>query len=127
MVSDFHKTLTLVAIACFLAMSGCASLQRRPPPTLEQVVQMSQSGMPAEEIIRELSETRAVYPLSGSQIAKLHDEGVPEPVLDYLQQAFVDSVRRQERWRYEDRFWYGPCIGCYYYRPWPAPFLVYPY
>ena len=123
----FRSIGILMALACTLALSACAGLQRRAPPTLEQVVEMSRSGTPTEEIIRELQETRAVYPLTGSQIAKLHDDGVPEAVLDHLQQAYVENLRWQERSRLEDRYWRGPCIGCYYYHPWAAPYFYYPY
>jgi hypothetical protein len=119
--------LALLAIAVVILGSGCAGMQRRPPPTLEQIVQMSQEGVPADEIIRELEETRAVYPLSGSQLARLHEQGVPEPVLDHLQQAYINSVRWQERMFYQDRYWMGGCYGCYYHRPWAAPFVVIPY
>ena len=123
----FTHFRNLLVLVCALALSACAGLQRRTPPTLDQVVQMSQSGMPAEEIVRELKDTRAVYPLSGSQIAKLHDQGVPEAVLDHLQQAYVEHLRWQERARMEDRYWHGPCIGCYYRHPWAAPYFYYPY
>lgn len=124
--------LPVEQVACALllllaaVLAGCAGLRGREPPTLDQVVQMSRDGVPAEKIIRELQETNAVYPLTGAQIAKLHDEGVPESVLDYLQQAYVDSVRWQERMRYSDPFWSG-CFGCYYYRPWIGPSVVIPY
>lgn len=121
------RVLGLLALAVLMVLPGCATLHRRPPPTLEQVVDMSRSGMSAEDIVRELRETGAVYPLSGSQIAKLHDKGVPEAVLDYLQQAYVDHVRWQERSRIDDRHFYGPCFGCYYYSPWATPYFVYPY
>ncbi len=117
----------LLLLAAALAAGGCAGLQRKPPPTLDEVVKMSQAGTPAEEILRELRETRAVYPLTGSQIGELHEQGVPTEVLDYLQQAYVESVRRQERWRYYDPFWMGPCIGCYHYGPWARPYFYYPY
>ena len=36
---------------------------------------MAKEGRPADEIIRELQESQAVYPLTGSQIIKLHEEG----------------------------------------------------
>jgi hypothetical protein len=116
----------LIGMASIVLCAACSTVERRPPPSLEQIAQMSRDGKTAEEIIHELKETRAVYRLSGSQLAKLHEEGVPEPVLDYLQQAYVDSVRWQERLYYQDRLWMGGCIGCYYYRPWPAPFY-FPY
>jgi len=120
--------LTLLLTTVILAGTGCAGMQRRAPPTLEQIVEMSRSGVPAEDIIRQLKESRAVYALSGSQLAKLHEQGVAEPVLDHLQQAYINSVRWQERMYYQDRFWMGGCFGCYhYYRPWAAPHFVIPY
>ena len=130
---DFTQTfiwrhaLVLLLLASLMATSGCAGLQRRPPATLEQIVEMSRSGMAPEAIIAELRETRTVHALSGTRIAKLHEDGVPEPVLDYLQQAYIDHVRWQERSRLDDRYWHGPCVGCYYYRPWVAPHFIYPY
>jgi hypothetical protein len=117
---------TLLA-ALALSFAGCSTLSNRPPPpTLDELVQMSRDGVPADEIIRRLEQSHAVYRLSGSQLAKLHEQGLPEPVLDYLQQSYIDSVRWQERMYYQDRMWMGGCVGCYYYRPWPSPFY-FPY
>jgi hypothetical protein len=102
------------AVLCLVLLAGCAGLQRRPPPTLEQVVEMSQAGKPAEEIIRDLQDTRAVYPLTGSQIARLHDQGVPDAVLDYLQNAYAESIRWDARLRYENSFLWHDCFYCYH-------------
>jgi hypothetical protein len=116
---------TALARAWILAvvlLSGCASLHRPPPPSLEQVVEMGRAGTPPEEIVRRLEESRAVYPLSGSQIARLHEQGVPDAVLDYMQDAYVGHLRRQER------AWQGGgvsawnCYYCYY-----PPTIVVPY
>lgn len=123
-VEAVPKQLFSLLIVAALLDSGCAGVQRRPPPTLEQVIQMSREGVSAESIVGQLEETRAVYALSGSQLARLHDEGVPDLVLDYLLQAYVNRVRRQERMYYEDRMWMG---GYYHYRPWVAPYFVIPY
>ena len=76
----------LAAICLVLTLlSGCAGMQRRPPPSIDEIVEMAKAGKPAEEIVRELQETRAVYPLTASQIVSLHDQGVPDAVLDYMQ------------------------------------------
>lgn len=112
--------------------SGCASVsQHPPPPSLDEIAQMSRDGVPAERIIETLRESRAVYRVSGSQLAELHEQGVPEQVLDYIQETYVDHVRWRERLYYEDRyywdrFWLYGCVGCYY-RPWAAPYFVFPY
>ena len=121
-----------VAILLLTLASGCAGLSQRPsPPSLEQIVQMSKDGIPAEQIVEQLRDSRAVYRVSGSQLAKLHEQGVPEEVLDYIQERYVDHVRWRERMYYEDRyywdrFWLYGCAGCYY-RPWAAPYFVFPY
>jgi phage baseplate assembly protein W len=107
--------LLCLALLCFALLAGCAGMQRRPPPTLAQVVEMSQAGKPAEEIIRELQDTRAVYPLTGSQIARLHDQGVPDTVLDYLQNAYAESIRWDARLRYDNSFFWHDCFYCYYH------------
>ena len=104
-----------VAALFFMAvLGGCAGMERRPPPSLEQVVEMSQAGKPAEEIIRELQDTRAVYPLTGSQIARLHDQGVADTVLDYLQNAYAERIRWEAWRRYDNSFYWYDCFYCYH-------------
>jgi len=113
--------LALLAVPVILALAGCASMDRRPPPSLDQIVEMSKAGKPPEEIVRELQETRAVYPLTGSQIAKLHEQGVPDSVLDYMQNAYMDRVRWESRMNYDSPFWWN-CFYCYH-----RPMIVAPY
>ncbi len=108
--SKFHIAAVLLALTL---LSGCSSLQRRPAPSVEQIVEMSRQGKPAEEIIRELQETRAVYPLTASQIIALHDQGVADPVLDYMQNAYAASIRWDARMRYEGAYWWHDCFYCY--------------
>jgi hypothetical protein len=131
-ISAMQLRLAVWLAMLWLALAtGCASMERRPPPpSLDEIVQMSKDGVPAETIVERLRESRAVYRVSGSQLAKLHDEGVPEAVLDYIQDTYLEHVRWRERMYYEDRyywdhFWMHGCIGCYY-RPWAAPY-VFPY
>ena len=103
---------TIMVLAMLLALlGGCAGMQRRPPPSLEQIVEMSKAGKPPEEIVRELQETRAVYPLTGSQIAKLHEQGVPDSVLDYMQNAYMERVRWESRMTYDNPYLWN-CFYC---------------
>jgi hypothetical protein len=99
-------------LACVALLGGCAGMDRRAPPTLEHVVEMSRAGTPADEIIGELQRTRAVYRLTGSQIARLHDQGVADPVLDYLQNVYTESIRRDSRLHYENSFFWPDCFYC---------------
>ena len=96
-----------------MLVSGCAGLQHRPPPSIDQIVEMAEAGKPAEEIIRVLQETRAAYPLTASQIVKLHELGVPDAVLDYMQNAYTDSIRWEARAQYEGSYWWHDCFYCY--------------
>ena len=111
----------LLAGLLILVLAGCAGMDRRPPPSLEQVVDMSRAGTPPEEIIRELQETRAVYPLTGSQIARLHEQGVPDTVLDYMQNVYMDRIRRESRMSYDSPFWWN-CFYCHH-----RPMIIAPY
>jgi hypothetical protein len=114
-------TLALVCLLAAMFLGGCSGMPRRPPPSLDQIVEMSKSGKAAEEIIQELRETRAVYRLSGSQIARLHEQGVPDPVLDYMQDAYMDRVRWESRTMYDSPFWWN-CFYCYH-----RPMIIAPY
>jgi hypothetical protein len=76
----------LAALALVLGVSGCATYVSRPPaPTVSDVVALAQAGAPPDDIIRRMQESRAVYNLSASQLADLRAQGVPSPVIDYMQ------------------------------------------
>ena len=55
-----------------------------------------------------------VYRLKASQLAQLKEEGVPDSVIDYMQETYLDAVRNDQaledwnRWTMEDDgFWYA--------------------
>ena len=120
----------LIRILVMLAgalLCGCTGLRPRPdPPTVEQVVQMSRDKTDAAQIVRRMHESDAVYRLSASQLAQLREQGVPDAVIDYMQNTWLDAVRRQEAERYYYDMWprgmglYGP-RGRFYW-PWGPSF-----
>jgi hypothetical protein len=122
--------LRVVAAALVaFAVASCSTVgeKRPPPPTLEQVVQMSRDGMPANEIVARLVYTRAAYRVTGSQFAKLKEQGVPDEVLDYLQEANLALARAEEARRQAQYYYmygwpygYGPYPYWWYYPP-PPP------
>lgn len=79
-----------------------ARLSRRqkeasPTITVSEVIQMSKEGVPFETIIEKMRESGAMYRLTASQLAQLHDQGVPDQVIDYMQQTYLSAVRRDQR------------------------------
>ena len=72
--------LTVVAAAC-------ATTPAPPSVTTEQILQMSRAGVPAADIVQKMRDAGTVYRLSGSQLAQLKSQGVPDDVLDYMQET----------------------------------------
>jgi hypothetical protein len=108
-----------VALAMSALVSGCASyVSRPPPPSVSDVIALAQAGAPAEDIIRRMQESRAVYNLSASQLADLRAQGVPAAVIDYMQATQLAYV--QQRGFASGAAWgYGwPGYGPYWGSPW---------
>ena len=96
-------------------LSGCAALgvdQSDQPVMVSEVIRMSKENVPAETIVNKMRDSRAVYRLNAAQLAKLHDQGVADLVLNYMQETYLNAVRREqdladwstrEMWR--DHFW----------------------
>lgn len=118
----------LVALS-FALLGGCASVQSRPPVTIERVLEMTRQGTPPNDIIEEMRAAGTVYRLSGSQLAKLREQGVADEVLDYMQDTYLEEAERRARLSSYDPFWYGPYPG-YAWAPYPyywgAPYYYAP-
>ncbi len=93
---------TLLFVA---ALAGCAGLEPLPPPpTIAEIVQMAKSGQSADAIIQRIHESRAVYQLPASELAKMREQGVPDKVIDYIQQTYIEAVRSSEWVRARDAY-----------------------
>ena len=96
-------------------LNGCAVLGVDPseqPVMVSEVIRMSNENVPAETIVNKMRDSRAVYRLNAAQLAKLHDQGVADLVLNHMQETYLNAVRREqdladwstrEMWR--DHFW----------------------
>ncbi len=104
-----------VVVAATLVLGGCASLGggRPQPVTAGQVVAMSRAGEPVATIVERMRASGTVYRLSASQLASLHDQGVPDAVLDFMQGTYLTAVRQHQeledwdQWTGVDGYWYG--------------------
>ncbi len=108
-----------IALSMVLAgsalLSGCAALGVDPseqPAMVSEVIQMSKENVPTEIIVNKMRDSKTVYRLNAAQLAQLHDQGVADPVLNYMQETYLNAVRREqdladwstrEMWR--DHFW----------------------
>ena len=102
-----------LAFIVLLSLSGCARWYTpRTPLPIADVVKLSKSSASAAQIIQRIRDSGTTYALRGSDFAKLKALGVPDPVLDYMQQSFVDDLDLYTR------YWVtgeglGTCSFCY--------------
>jgi hypothetical protein len=107
-MKSFHAAVVVAAAL----LSGCATLAGRQPLPIADVVDMSKSGAPPAQVIQRVRQSATTYALRGSDYAKLKAAGVPDPVLDYLQQSFVGHLDLLTRyWVLGERL--GGCRFCY--------------
>jgi hypothetical protein len=117
-----YRMIRVRALLLPVLLAGCAAVpQLPPPPTPGEIVQMAKDGQPAEAIIQRMRATLAVYPMSASELAKLRAQGVPDAVIDYMQETYVEAVRQQE-WARARGGYYG-----YSAYPWYRPYCWSPY
>ncbi len=96
--SSWLSAATLIALASMLAI-GCASVSEKPIAPISDVVTLAESGASSEIIVGQVNSSRTVYALRGSDFAKLAERGVPDDVLDTLQNDFFSSVENlTSRW-----------------------------
>src|SRR5882672_10404753 len=103
MIKTFKKLsqrqgLALIFLICVTLLSGCAALgfKQPEPVTVSQVIEMSKEGVPAETIVAKMRESETVYRLTAAQLAELHDVGIADPVLDYMQRTYIEEERREQ-------------------------------
>ena len=79
-------------------LSGCATFgfKQPEPVTVGQIIQMSKEGVPVDTIIKKMRDSDTVYRLTAAQLAELHDMGVADQVLNYMQQTYMEAERRQQ-------------------------------
>ncbi len=111
--------LALGLAATVLALAGCATPTakepERAPIPLEEIVQMAKSGKDAPTIIGELQAAHMAYDVTASQYAKLSRDGVPDAVLDYMQQTQMQLAERAAR-RHHRYYSDLDCCGIWYPR-----------
>ncbi len=99
-----------IVLAALLVCAGCATTEPVPRVSKEDIVELARAGADARWIIDRLVETGTVLRLSASELVELHAQGVPQEVLDWMQAAQIQDIRRRDALLHGSPF--GPC-------PWP--------
>ena len=104
-----------VLLAGSALFGGCSTLgfeQSKPPVVVSEVIQMVQDGVPEETIVEKMRESKSVYRLNAAELAQLHDRGVADPIINYMQQTYLEAVRHEQsladwndRAMWGDHFW----------------------
>ena len=96
--SSARKSTALALLVCATLLSGCSTFGFKPrdPVTIAQVIQMNNDGVPADSIVKTMRDSDTVYRLTAAQLAELHDMGLPDQVLNYMQQTYIEAERRQQ-------------------------------
>jgi hypothetical protein len=87
-----------ILLVCVTLLSGCSTFgfKKSDPITVGQVIQMSKDDVPPETIVKKMQDSESVYRFTAAQLAELHDMGVADPVLNYMQQTYIEAERRQQ-------------------------------
>jgi hypothetical protein len=83
------RLLRHLPLLATLVLGACATPQPLP---FGEVVTRSQDGQSPSQVVSAIRSSKTTYALRGSDFGKLKAAGVSDPVLDYLQQSFIDDV-----------------------------------
>ena len=102
-----RRIALLAIVALAFPLAGCATTQYPVPAynrySAEDIIAMAHAGEPSKEIIAKLQAANGFYPLRASDLVRLHEQGVPLDVLDYMQDTYIRGVRREERFQLPQR------------------------
>jgi hypothetical protein len=93
---------------------------------LEKVVALAKEGKDAAAIIKEIQGSHTIFDVTASQYAKLSRDGVPDAVLDFMQNGQLKMAERQgRREALQDAWFYGRGYWGWGYSTWaPRPYGV---
>jgi len=124
------RSLTVIAFTVLssVMLTSCATLNEpeRLPMTLEQVVSLAKDGKDAQAIIGEIQVSRTLFDITASQYAKLSRDGVPDAVIDFMQNGQLKMAERQGRREGQQDAWFlGRGYWGYGFSTWaPRPYGV---
>jgi hypothetical protein len=93
-----HPSLSAALAAAALLASCAAPSAYQPDPLTEvEIIQMARNGMSADAIIDSIRSSGTVYILDTRDVVRLHQAGVPDPVIDYMQKTRMWDLENRAR------------------------------
>ena len=104
-------------VPAWVPASPGLAFDQAPAITVDEIAKRAKEGMPAEELAQPIRSSRvegliaqggltlgtmSSVGLSGSALAALHQEGVPDVVLDALQEQYLAQFVEYQRLRYQN-------------------------
>ena len=104
-------------VPAWVPASPGLAFDQAPAITLDEIAKRAKEGVPAEELAKQIRSSRvegliaqgglnlgtmSSVGLSGSALAALHQEGVPDVVLDALQEQYLAQFVEYQRLRYQN-------------------------
>lgn len=118
----------IIVVTSLIGLAGCANLMEPEPQpmTLEQVVALAKEGKDAQAVILAIQTSRTMFDVTASQYAKLSRDGVPDAVIDFMQNGQLKMAERQgRREAMQDAWFYGRGYWGWGYSNWaPRPYGV---
>ncbi len=94
----FRVPVFFAMLCCVCLSAGCASPPAKPALSVDEVVAMAGEGLSADAMIEKMEASRSVYRLPASSMIELKQKGVPDQVLDYMEQTYLTEACRQAIW-----------------------------
>jgi hypothetical protein len=76
------------------------------------IVQMSKDGLSSKDIINEIRQSHTAYNLKADQLVKLHEQGVQDSVINFMEETKIDLVQQNQRYSASAYWW--PYNGFFY-------------
>jgi hypothetical protein len=104
-------------VPTWVPASPALAFENAPALSVDEIARRAKQGTPTEELVRQVRSSRlegliaqggstlgtlSYVGLYGSQLATLHQEGVPDPVLDAIQEQYLAQFVEYQRLRYQN-------------------------
>ena len=66
---------------------------------------MSKNGLSSKDIIDEIKQSHTAYNLKADQLVKLHEEGVQDSVINFMEETKIDLVKQNDRYTVSSNWW----------------------